>query len=214
MSIWYQCNVTAFAANKTAVAKFFNLDDSYDDVRTDSFQFSFDGKNGSSLRLAKIIEKNPDLIFLVNTNIEYDTEQYSILRFDELLKETQYIRIQDFGSAENKVNKKILEAYEKELPGLPLKHLNGQAGYEGFRWKMFLNDFNKAAVMLRQYSDYKEMVNPYTHYGVKMYIVEGEYEGQKNWEGPFTLGKAERVKEKRSKQEGVTNMNIKEVEPR
>lgn len=97
---------------------------------------------------------------------------------------------------------------------LPLKHLNGQAGYEGFRWKMFLNDFNKAAVMLRQYSDYKEMVNPYTHYGVKMYIVEGEYEGQKKWEGPFTLGKAERVKEKRSKQEGVTNMNIKEVEPR
>jgi uncharacterized protein YutD len=213
MSIWYQTSVTCLAANKTAVAKFFNLSDSFDDVRTDSFGFSFGGKNGPSLRLSKMMEQNPDLIFLINENIE-DTEQWFLMRFDELLKEQQYIRIQDFGAVENKLNKKILEAYEKELPGLPLKHLNGKEGYEGFRWKMFFNDFNKTAVMLRQYADYKEMVNPYAHYGVKMYIVEGEYEGHKDWQGPFPLEKAERVKEKYSKQEGVTNMIVREVEPR
>ncbi len=214
MSIWYNINVTCFAANKTAVAKFFNLSDSFDDVRTDKFEFSFGGTNGPSLRLSKMMEQNPDLIFLIKENIEFDTEEWFLMRFDVVSKTQQVILIQDFGSVTNKMSKKMLEAYHKEYPKWVEAHLEGKKDQEKFLWDSFITNFDKAAEMLNHAEEYKEMVNPYTHYGVKMYIVEGEYEGHKDWQGPFPLEKAERIKEKCSKQDGVTNMTIKEVEPR
>src|SRR5271154_334384 len=110
MSVWYQLNVTAIAADKAAVAKFFNLKDSWEDVRTDSFEFSFGGKNAPSLTLKKIVQQNPDLIFLVEQQVEVDTVEWFITRFDTVSNEQQFFWIQNFGSVVNAVSKKVLEA--------------------------------------------------------------------------------------------------------
>ena len=159
MSVWYQLNITALAANETAVAKFFGLDASREDVRTDSFEFSFGGKNGPSLHLAKIMEQNPDLIFLVKESIEGDTVQWFLMRFDKNSGTQQSIYIQDSGSYTNQINKRILEAYTQKYPILPAKHFAYEKGYEGFRWTMFFNDFDMAALMLNQADQYQEMIS-------------------------------------------------------
>ena len=158
MSVWYQIDVTALAADKTAIAKFFGLNDSWEEVRTHSFEFSFSGKNAPSLSLRKIVQQNPDLVFLIKQSIEIDTEQWFITKFDAIANEHRFILIQDFGFVENKINKKILEAYTNEYPTLPPKHLENQKGFEGFRWRMFFNDFDMATLMLNQADQYQEMV--------------------------------------------------------
>ncbi len=161
MSIWYHLDVTAIAENKTAVAKFFNLKDSWDEVRTDCFEFSFGGKNAPSLHLYTIMEQNPDLIFLIKQSIECDTVQWFLMRFDKESGKQQRILIQDFGCAIQQINKKVLEEYTKEFPTLPEKHLSFEPGFEEFRWRMFLNDFSKAASMLNRAAEYEEMVVPF-----------------------------------------------------
>lgn len=210
MSIWYQLNVTAMAANKTAVAKFFNLDDSWEDVRTDTFEFSFGGKNAPSITIRKLMEQNPDLIFLINQNIECDTRQWFLMRFDQTTAEQQVIRIQDFGSFENKISKKILEEYTKEFPNLPVKHLEGQKGFEDFRWTMFFN-FEKAADFLKHSQDYKEMVNPYEFLKVKTYVLEYKYCGSKEWEGPYPIAQLNERKNKLSSAPEVSNIIVREA---
>jgi hypothetical protein len=210
MSIWYQLNVTAMSANGAAVAKFFNLDNSMSDVRTDTFEFSFGGKNAPSLTLRKIMEQNPDLIFLINQNIECDTRQWFLMRFDPATAEQQMIRIQDFGAAENKLNKKILEEYTKELPTLPVKHLEGQKGFEDFRWTMFFN-FEKADAMLKHSQDYKEMVNPFEHFKIKTYVLEYEFYGSKEWDGPMPITRLNERKKKLASIPEITNIIVREA---
>ncbi len=158
MSIWYDLEVTAIAENKTAVAKFFNLDDSWEDVRTDHFTFSFGGKNAPSLTLHKIMEKNPDLIFLINQSVECNTSQWFLMRFDQVSGKQQLVFVQDSGDCNNEINKRILEEYTKENPTLPEKHFANQKGFEGFRWKMFFNDFKKCAAILNNAENYKVML--------------------------------------------------------
>lgn len=158
MSVWYYLTVHAMAESKTAVAKFFNLDDSYDNVRTDRFEFSFGGKNAPSIRLSKILEQNTDLIFLVKQEIECDTIEWYLMRFDKVSGNIVNVLIQDTGEVENVINKKIVEEYEVEFPGLASKHFTHQSGYIGFRWAMFFN-FEKAAHILNNHISYREMVN-------------------------------------------------------
>lgn len=213
MSIWYHLDVTAIGVDRKAVAKFFNLDPETD-VRTDVFRFSFGQKNAPGLRLGKIVEQNPDIIFLVQQSVEVDTNQWWIERFDKIPNQHQFILIQDFGAVENKINKRIAEEYEKELPGLTMKHLNGQKGYEEFRWSTFFNDFGKAATMLRQAEDYKETVNPYKHFNIKTYVIEFEYDGHKDWQGPLPLGEINSIQERISKIPEITNISVREVAPR
>lgn len=158
MSIWYHLDVTAMAADKKAVAKFFNLEDSWEEVRTSWFEFSFGGKNAPSLHLRKIMEKNPDLIFLVKQSIECETVQWFLMRFDRASGKQQNIFVQDIGPWNNQINKKILEEYSKEYPSLPAKHFAKEEGFESFRWSMFFN-FEQAADMLNRADQYGEMID-------------------------------------------------------
>ncbi len=157
MSIWYHLNVTCIARDKAAVAKFFGLRDSWEDVRNDMFEFSFGGKNGPGLRLSSIIEKNPDLIFFVEQQIECDTVQHFLIRAGKEPEKQQFIFVQDSGPWNNSINKKLLELYEKEMPGLAAKHFKHEKGFENFRWTSILSNFEKTAAILDQAEEYKEM---------------------------------------------------------
>lgn len=218
MSIWYQITCTVLAEDQKAVAKFFNLDPK-EDVRTDVFEFSFGGKNAPSLRLWKIIKQNPDLIFLNQINIE-DTVQWYLERYNQATDEHQKILIQDFGAVENKLSKKVLEDYEKSMPGLAIKHLNGQKGFEKFRWSYLFGDFNRNAALLNNAEEYRELVNPYKYYNIKNYILEYECKyGDsfcKEWQGPYPMDKINAIKDKLTSYPDVElrNINVREVEPR
>jgi hypothetical protein len=157
MSVWYQCNVTAIAADKTAVAKFFNLQDSWEEVRTDMFDFSFGGKNAPGLTFWKIAKQNPDLIFLVEQQIECDTVQWFLMRFDASSDTQQSVFIQDSGSYNNEINKKIWEDFTKEHANLPADHWYFKKGNDKHRWRGFFNDFKKSALILNQADQYQEM---------------------------------------------------------
>jgi len=158
MSIWYHLDVTAISADKAAVAKFFHLRDSWEDVRTEMFEFSFGGRNAPGLTLHKIMEQNPDLIFLIKQEIEVDTEQWFLMRFDAATGTQQSVFIQDSGEWNNEINKKISEDFAKENPSLPADHWLYKRGNEKHRWKGFFGDFNKSATILSQASQYKEML--------------------------------------------------------
>lgn len=220
MSIWYQHKIKAFAKDRAAVAKFFKLDDSIHDVRTDMFEFSYGGKNAPSLTLKKIVQENPDIIFFGQENVEVDTVGFFVTRWDVVSNQQQFFWIQDFGSVSNKVSKKLLEEYEQESPGLALKHLNGQEGYEKFRWENLFFDFDKAADKLNRAEEYREMVNPWEHYNVPMYVMEfemtfgGDY--HKERQGPMSLGDAEKAKSRLMKYNAdyVKNIIIKQAEPK
>lgn len=219
MSTWYQITCNVIADDKSSVAKFFNLDPN-EDVRTNSFEFSFGGKNGPSLRLGKIIEQNPGLIFINKMSIECDTVQWHVERFSPSTKAHQRILIQDFGSMQNKLSKKALEEYEKSMPGLAIKHLNGVKGYDEFRWSYLFNDFTNVAAKLDKAEEYKELVNPYKYFDIKTYILEYECEyskeWQKEWQGPYPMDKINALKDKLASYSDVEfkNINVREVEPR
>jgi hypothetical protein len=157
MSIWYQLNVTAIAADKTAVAKFFNLNDTWEEVRTDSFEFSFGGKNAPGLTFWKIAKQNPDLIFLVEQQIEVDTVQWFLMRWDQASGTQQTVFVQDSGEWNNSINKKIWEDFKKANPSLPPDNWQFKNGNEKHRWRMFFGDFNRSAMILSQASQYEEM---------------------------------------------------------
>lgn len=225
MSIWYDLDVKAIAKDKTAVAKFFNLDDDYKDVRTDRFEFSFGGKNAPSLTLRKVVQQNPDLVFLVKQSIECDTVEWFITNFDVSKNEQQLILIQDFGSVTNKVSKKLLEEYHEKYPRWLNNHLEGKKGQENFLWDSFITDFDRAVGMLNHSEEYKERVNPWKHFNVKNYIIEYECNygtkdepmWHKEWQGPHPVGKIESIKEKfnsRSEEIEIRNLSIREVEPK
>lgn len=156
MSVWHHHDVSVLSRGREDIARFFNLDPK-EDVRIDCFEFSFGQKNGPGMRLGKIVEQNPELIFLVKQTIEIDAEVWWIERFDQINKKHQYILIQKFGYMENEINKKILEKYTEWCPSLPEKHFVKLKGFECFRWKSFFNDFDKVAEMLNNEDQYKEM---------------------------------------------------------
>lgn len=226
MSIWYHLDVTAISKDQAAVAKFFGLKDSWEDVRTDRFEFSFGGKNAPSLTLRKIVEQNPDLVFLVKQSVECDTVEWFLTKFDSKSNQQQFFWIQSFGSVENKISKKLLEEYHKDRPKWLEAHLEGKKGQENFLWDLFISDFDKAADILNHAEEYKEMVNPWTHFNVKSYVLEYECkygdEYHKEWQGPHPMGKIESIKEDfaRYVREGkleesdIRNINIREVEPK
>ena len=128
MSVWYQLEVEAIG-NQQAIGKFINLNPK-EDVYIDNFKFSFGQKNAPGLRLWKIMQQNPDLIFLTKMSVECDTVQWHLEKFDAASGEHRRILIQDFGPAVNRISKKVLEDYEKALSGLAVKHLNGEKGFE------------------------------------------------------------------------------------
>jgi len=157
MSIWYQHTVTCLAPNSEAIAKFLNLS-SQEDVRSDRFTFSFGAKNGPGLRLSKVVEQNPDLIFLVKENIEIETVNWWIDRFDKETNTYQHIFLYTTGAVMTEVNKKILQEYKIAFPGLAEKHIAKEEGYLGFRWDMFFN-YPSAADKLSRFYTYSEMLD-------------------------------------------------------
>lgn len=231
MSIWYQYKVNVLAVDKAATARFFNLDPE-NDVRGygDSFEFSFGGKNGPPIRLGKIVEQNPEMIFLVEESVEVDTVSVWLERFDKIPNEHQRIFLYTTGMATTKINKGILDLYTQEFPTLPAKHFNGERGFEEVRWSMFFNDFGKAATLLRRHKEFEELVNPYKYLGIKTYLIEYEcnYGSKeepsfhKEWQGPAPMGEinaiqekiARRIKEGNLAEGDIRNINVREVEPR
>jgi hypothetical protein len=156
------------------------------------------------------------LIFLVKESVECDTVSWWVERYNIETSKEEFILIQDFGMAENKLNKRILEEYDRAHPSLVLKHLNAQQGYEGFRWTMFFNDFDKVADMLKQADSYKEMLDPYKHFDIKRYVIEWEMTNDSEpryvyHDGPFSLGTAQSMMERSVKDTGMVNVSLKEV---
>lgn len=156
MSIWYHYDVEVMG-KRESIAKFLNLQ--LEDVRIEHLKFSFGQKNGPGLRLGELVVQNPDLIFLVKESVEVDSVAWWIERFDKDSGKIRRIHLEDSGEYVVEINKKVLDAYTKEYPTLPAKHLAREKGFEDFRWSMFF-DFETAAVMLNQSEEYKEMVSP------------------------------------------------------
>lgn len=157
MSVWYSITIEAMG-DRSAIAKLMNLPK--EDVVTDNVTLSFGGKNGPGLGVMTLVENNPDLIFLVQCNIECETVQYWITRFDLVSNKHQFIMVQDIGPWNNEINKKILEQYTQKYPSLPEKHFANMEpeNFDPFRWKLFFNDFNRMAEMLHNEEQYKEML--------------------------------------------------------
>lgn len=162
MSVWHWYEMTAIAKDKEATAKFFNFDSPKEDVTGygDRFKISFGGNYGPSLSMRKMIRNNPDLIFLIKESIECDTTIWFLSKFDTITATFKNIRIQDTGSFETAFNKKILEAYEKQSPGLAAKHFANVEGYHEFRWESFFSDYDQCLFYLDRVDEYKEMVHP------------------------------------------------------
>lgn len=177
MSVWHHFYMTALAKDKAAVKKFFNFDDDRDVVGYgDRFEISFGGNYGPSLNMRKILQNNPDLIFLIKETIECDTTIWFLSRYDSKTSEIKNIRIQDTGSFETAFNKKILEDYEKHLPGLAAKHFANEKGFETFRWKSLFNDFDECAIYLDKAEEYKEMIHPSTLEDLELEQAGVDYE--------------------------------------
>lgn len=156
MSTWYQYKVKAIADDQTAVGKFFHLDPK-EDVRIDDFEFSFGQKNGPGLYLEKLMKQNPDLIFLVEQQIECNYIALWIERFDKNTSKFQHIFIEKYDYDDYEVNKSLLEKYAIEFPNLMAQHEKSNRPLD---WKYFFNDFNKCALMLSQADMYQQMISP------------------------------------------------------
>lgn len=159
MSIWYQHDIKVLGDRK-AIGRFFNLDPEKDIHYIDTFEFSFGQKNAPGLRLGKLIEQSPDLIFLVKSSTDYNS-YLSLQRFNEnqiddgfqniLIMSTNYdpINVQ--------VSKLLYEEYSKRFPYLLDQHKTGRP----MEWKLFFNDYQKAIDILNHTDDYKEMIAPF-----------------------------------------------------
>jgi hypothetical protein len=158
MSIWVQYNVTAFGDEKS-IGKFFKLDPNNINC-IDRFSFSFGQKNIPGLRIDKLIENNPDLIFLVKMSVEFDQE-ISLQRFDSNTKQHQLVIIQDLDrQGNNLINKKLADLFIESYPELFNKHLNQEKGFEEYRWEYILKDFHTMNDVLSNAVQYDEMIYP------------------------------------------------------
>jgi hypothetical protein len=161
MSVWYHYNVRAIGVDRRAVANFFSLPK--EDVYSDDFELSFGGKNGACLPLHSLIKDHPDIIWLVEQQIETETYNYWIERYDNIVGEHQRIMIESSGFSSHDINKRLMEEYDQAFPGLVAKHVAGEKGYETFRWSYFFSNFGAAAAKLRRAADYEEMVTLITN---------------------------------------------------
>src|SRR5208282_999029 len=137
-----------------AIGKFFNLDPK-EGVRIDCFDFSFGQKNGPGLHIDNLIEKNPDLIFLIRESIECHTQNWYLERFDETAKEHRRVYVEgSSGYDQYLINKPILEKYEKMFPN--------RKPNENHDWEYFFGNFEMAAEILAHANQYQDMVTPMT----------------------------------------------------
>lgn len=213
MSIWYQLDVTAMAKDKSPIAKFFNLEDSFENVRTDRFEFSFGGKNAPSLTLWKIVKQNPEMVFLIKQSVECDTVEWFLMKWDTATDKQQSMLIQTFGSVNNLMSKKVLDDLEKKYPGAAKNHLSGTSGNQGIDWSTFIY-LEQATDMLAHAEEYKETVDAFEYLGIKMYMVECELFGSKDWQGPYTLEKANALVARYADNPDISNMKIVERKPK
>ncbi len=153
MSIWYQYKVIAFGDRK-AIGKFFNLDPESDIHYIDRFDFSFGQKNIPGLRLNKLIEQNPDLIFLVHQSTDFDDTWY--LHWAPNPDEPgKYLFLHQNRHGEGEeFSVKILEEYKKKFPYLMQQHHEGRR----YEWEMFVGSFANAATLLGNRDQYKEKI--------------------------------------------------------
>lgn len=160
MSIWFQYNVTAYG-DQASIGRFFHLDPSDDIHCIDNFSFSFGQKNIPGLRFDKLVEQNPDLIFLVDICVEFD-EQIFLQRFDIVSQTHQIINIQERTDAvkSNFVNKKLLDEFTALYPDLVRKHIMQTNGFEEYRWNVALRSFSNMVTILSKADQYEEMVSP------------------------------------------------------
>lgn len=156
MSVWYHYNLHAVGVDKRAVANFFSLPK--EKVYSEHFDLSFGGKNGACLPIDSLVKDHPDIIWLIEQQIECDTSNWWIERYDNIVGEHQAIQIQSLSFNTNEINKKVMDDYERAYPGLSKKHLAGEEGYECFRWEMFFADFGRASAMLRRAKHYEDQM--------------------------------------------------------
>lgn len=153
MSIWYQYDVVAFG-DRHAIGKFFNLDGEKDIHYIDSFHFSFGQKNVPGLRLGKLIEQNPDLIFLVHQSTDFDDTWY-LHWAPKANEESKYLFLhQNVYGQGDEFSKNILEEYKKKFPYLMTQHYEGRR----YEWEMFVGSFENAASLLGKAEFYKDRV--------------------------------------------------------
>ena len=136
MSTWYQHKITVLG-NQESIGKFFNLDPKEDIHYIDSFEFLFGQKNVPGLRLGKLIEQNPNLIFLVDTTVECYSYSLWIERFDIATSTHKCINVENWNEHYTpagiyEYNKLLLEEYSKKYPTLSVKHFAREKGYESF----------------------------------------------------------------------------------
>jgi hypothetical protein len=154
---WYEMHV--MAKDRAATAKFFHFEDDQDVTGYgDRFEINFGGNYGPSLNMRKMIERNPDLIFLVKESIECDTVMWFLVRFDAATNTTQQVRIEDSGSQVIELNKRLFDEYTAKYP----RHFEGKNKFRAIHWDSYLTSFDECAKILSKASEYKETISPMT----------------------------------------------------
>lgn len=147
MSVWYHYDVTIIGNKREPLAKLFGLES--DDINTDNFEISFGRKNMPGMRLGKLIDQNPDLVFIVKESVENSVAWW-------VQKGDKQILIEDSGDVIVEINKRVLDEYTKKYPYMMEKHREGRP----YEWKSFFYDYDKTVAMLDQADQYKEMISP------------------------------------------------------
>jgi hypothetical protein len=153
MSTWYDYHITA-TGSKESIAKFFNIEPEKVN-HIDDFEFSFSAKNGAVPNLDEIEKKNPGLIFITQQNIESDTENWYLSKFDEKTQEHKYVAVEHCTGYDNQeFNKRILEKYMEEHP----KYKHG----DNIGWNYFLSNFELSSEILDHAHEYEQMISALT----------------------------------------------------
>lgn len=155
MSMWVGHDITAYG-DRQAIGKFFNLDPEQDIHYIDHFDFSFGQKNVPGLRLGKLIEQNPDLMFLIKQRTDYDVT-WIVERFNKLLDKREYVVVmmENFEFDGIKFNKLLLDKYNEEFPFFIEKHKMRTVQYD---WTRYFN-FEKISEVLNNSVKYSEMID-------------------------------------------------------
>lgn len=152
MSVWYQYRITCYG-DEVAIAKFFKI--KKEEVNfIDSFDFSFGAKNGAVPSIDKLVENNPDLIFLTEQQIECDTVNWWLQRFDQTTSQIQSIPVMFHSYDDIEINKLLLEEYEQQFPYLMKQHQKEGRPYE---WKWFFGHYSRSSTFLSNHAKYQEM---------------------------------------------------------
>lgn len=157
MSIFHWFEMHVMAKDRAATAKFFNFDEDKDVTGYgDRFELNFGGNYGPSLNMRKMVERNPDLIFLIKESIECDTVMWFLIRFDAATNTTQQIRIEDSGEMVVELNKRLYDEYTTKYP----RHFQGKDKFSNIRWDSYLTSFEECEKILNKAEEYRETVSP------------------------------------------------------